>query len=71
MNKWQPIENAPRDGTRIIVAKIEQSGHTDFGGVTPPHVWFAVTASHNGKHWTDGIERLVEPTHWMPVPPVP
>lgn len=70
MTDWRPIESAPRDGERIIVAKIAESGGIFDIPRRSPHVWFAVTASWNGRYWTDGLERLVEPTHWIPLPPV-
>lgn len=68
---WQPIDTAPRD-ERVIIAKIAESVGKWAGDVgRGPHVWFAVTATHNGRYWTDGLDKLVEPTHWMELPEVP
>ena len=63
MSKWQPIETAPKDGTRIICAAI---GHSD---AWSPHdgnvksdptlrVWWACTGSWSDRWQTfwDGVE---------------
>ena len=65
---WQPIETAPRDGTRVLVwGRHESRGYADGVSVavhvptaTPPHdLW----AAHGG---------LVHgATHWMPLPEPP
>lgn len=67
MAEWQPIETAPRDGTRIL---FYTPGDEETG-------WLGiVTESHYDKHglvdlfvpqWQDGLE----PTHWMPLPDPP
>lgn len=62
---WQPIETAPKDGTRILLAKIV--GHPGH----PTALWWA-TAGHwseKWKNWNDGIEPagLAGPTHWLPM----
>ncbi len=68
--EWQPIETAPKDGTRILVARIgrNESGK-DLG------IWWACTGhwSDHYKNWNDGIEPcgLCGPTHWMPLPAAP
>ena len=69
--RWKDIGTAPHD-ERIIVAKIAESGHKDFGGVKPAHVWWACAAKWTDKGWwTDGLDRLADPTHWMRLPSVP
>ena len=64
------IDTAPRDGTRIIVLS--------FKGAVPEWVsgahWVrrvSTLPSELGlvrEYWTDGMDRLAEPTHWMPMP---
>ena len=65
--RWQPIETAPRDGTRILfyTPHDPETGWLEF-----------VAESHYDKHglvdtfvsqWQDGLE----PTHWMPLPDPP
>lgn len=65
MAEWQPIETAPKDGTRII-----------FWG---PNLAVAEGEWLSGKwagHPTEGWYRTnqsprVRPTHWMPLPDAP
>jgi hypothetical protein len=58
MSEWQPIETAPRDGTRILVS--------DADGFMIVAFWFA-------DGWDDGDFRsgLTWPQYWMPLPPPP
>lgn len=58
---WQPIETAPKDGTRVLVAD--------------ENVWMAVARNWpcNGYWIEDAASgmRLNPPTHWMPLPSPP
>lgn len=59
---WQPIETAPKDGTRILL-----------GRVGYPWV-FAGLWNDAYKHWSTGIGAMAyfaEPTHWAPHPQPP
>lgn len=58
--EWQPIETAPRDGTRILV----------FYPVLDGHIF---TAGFEFGTWQSGIwdGRREQPTHWMPLPEPP
>lgn len=61
MTDWQPIETAPKDGTRVLTAKV--------GG--PVGMSFWLTSS---EKWWDGLSghsRNSPPTHWMPLPHPP
>lgn len=63
---WRIIdENTPRDGTRILLAKIV--GHPDH----ETSLWWATVGHWSSKwnNWNDGIEPagLVPPTHWLPI----
>lgn len=66
---WQPIDTAPRDGTRILVSGYDY-GHR--GGVPPQRVMYLL-------HWdkdcwrTDSrhIETFNKETHWHPLPELP
>ena len=80
MTQWQPIETAPRDGTRIILAKIIPADEDREAGV-----WWVCGGRWQTEHilsgtggkirrqaqWTDGVDNLGEPTHWMPLPEPP
>ena len=54
---WQPIETAPKDGSRVM---LWIDGGSEFG------FW-------NGRSWDDGdfVNDLGAATHWMPLPPPP
>lgn len=83
MDKWQPIETAPKDGTEIIVGM-------DMATVWVVHVAFWVQVDEDMKlmgDWSDSdtgwwsyirgsvtqekLEGIYEPTHWMPLPKPP
>ena len=67
--EWQPIETAPKDGTRVLIA-FQSIGQ-----------WVILSAYWNTREdvWTDdavvsfGYEETAEyePTHWMPLPKPP
>lgn len=63
--EWRPIETAPKDGTKILLAKIV--GHPDHDTA----LWWACRGfwSNKWNNWNDGIEPsgLAGPTHWVPV----
>lgn len=60
---WQPIETAPKDGTRFIAF----SQDLTFCGDLPPFVSFCAWHPDAG-FCTD---ELREPTHWVPLPDAP
>ena len=65
---WKPIETAPTDGTRILVADRNAAGgwveaaryHGDYGG------WWMVNTDP-----TDYYDGQVYPTVWQPMPDPP
>jgi hypothetical protein len=74
MSDWQPIETAPRDGTRLILLC---NGHPSLGRyihreATTNGVRDEVH-SFSGWVWAGGFlsHGKPEPTHWLPIPPVP
>lgn len=70
---WQPIETAPKDGTRVLVANSHGAWMAEYSPVygsgyrraTP---WFSVMLNHEHIH---GFARSGPPTHWMPLPEPP
>ena len=72
---WQPIETAPKDGARIILAKIGRSTDPATWNALPSSVWWCVSGSWSNKwsKWWDGVEPcgLANSTHWMPLPAPP
>lgn len=63
--EWQPIETAPKDGTRILMYGIP--GFEILIGFWNDY--------HIPEHWCYSEESLYKnngnPTHWMPLPPPP
>lgn len=68
---WQPIDTAPKDGTRVLIAH---------EGVVDIAEFVATTASQPEPHWLVvqfncyEFAEIVSPdeaTHWMPLPKPP
>lgn len=76
---WQPIETAPKDGTRIDLWILNDSA--------PPHGWRLADVFWNGHAWvvwrlgrqkdnfgcveTEEVQIANTITHWMPLPASP
>lgn len=62
--EWQPIETAPRDGTRVLV--YQKDWCEDGGSV------FEARVNRYGG-WGDPVYRewTCEPTYWRPIPAPP
>lgn len=63
MDNWQPIETAPKDGSRILLWFDGEPGHVDL-------------LSWTGTSWSNGdtYENVFHgevPTAWMPLPEPP
>jgi hypothetical protein len=58
---WRPIETAPKDGTRILIATPLDGVMSSefFGGLWQNIPWRREGAARG------------QPTHWMPLPPAP
>jgi gamma-glutamylcyclotransferase (GGCT)/AIG2-like uncharacterized protein YtfP len=61
---WQPIESAPKDGTRIIIFGSERHNKVLAHGVVSQSYF-------SGGLWQAGGFTVFEPTHWVPLPPAP
>ena len=61
MSEWQPIETAPKDGTRVLVSFCSTS-NAQF--VVADATW------HRDHWWRDG-DGVINPTYWMPLPAAP
>lgn len=69
MAEWQPIETAPKDGSRMLLPFTDANGRT------------SVIVGGYDNHWTGKcwvisevrFQRPVDwtPTHWMPLPEPP
>lgn len=58
MNEWQPIETAPKDGSKVLILELD-SVH-DAVYLSRKDIW----VSPDGAYGYD-------PTHWMPMPDPP
>lgn len=64
--QWQPIETAPRDGTRVLVwIADEQPGHN----VAFAKVWFYDNGTVGGG--AEGYNGRWNLTHWTHLPAAP
>jgi hypothetical protein len=62
VTEWQPIETAPKDGTRILLSGLSPDG---LGGRLEA---IGISYFINGE-WEDWQDDM--PTHWMPLPKQP
>lgn len=71
MSAWQPIDTAPKDGTRVLLgapqhvagAKWLDMQRVEYGVVTQDLSYWQI----EGFDWPIGVQ----PTHWMPLPNPP
>jgi hypothetical protein len=84
MTTWQPIETAPRDGTAILIYQpdYEVGGERECeranfhwrdgqAGVWYDDHRYAIGYWRPWGGWGNRNNAHVNPTHWMPLPPVP
>lgn len=72
MSEWQPIETAPKDGTRVLVSLWAWDDPATGDRLTEIVYW-------GGDDWRNGYPDDVDafantvnpPTHWMPLPEPP
>lgn len=63
MSEWQPIETAPKDGTRVLLFRRGWAESVSVGW------WGGLWETWNVA---GGItSEFVHPTHWMPIPEPP
>lgn len=67
--QWQPIESAPRDGTRVLVC----TGPVGAFKVRRYYVTHWLSRQHDrfGNGWSFDGDGFINPTHWRPLPPPP
>lgn len=64
MTDWQPIESAPMDGTHILIFRTAT--------MDPADTMFVCFYNTRWQGWqTTPGHYGCNPTHWMPLPPVP
>ena len=72
VSEWQPIETAPKDGTRVILGNkygvwMGEFCDTYQSGYKPQNPWQSVLLNHDYI----SKQRSYFPTHWMPLPAEP
>lgn len=73
-NQWQPIDTAPKDGTKIDLWGFEFGA--GFVGSPKPRRFIGCKYIPPSERWNRGQwwhpnYGNIEPTHWMPLPPAP
>jgi hypothetical protein len=65
---WQPIETAPMDWSHVLVYDCEsaQVAEAYYRQCEDECGWYLA-----GGGPSDEGSKLIEPTHWMPLPPAP
>lgn len=72
MMEWQPIETAPKDGTRILVMPRRKPVWFQGGYVTPANIEIVVWDGADQSWATDTPEYMnFHATDWMPLPKPP
>lgn len=60
MTEWQPIETAPKDGTRIIALEDDEVFVADY------------YRADGDEGWWDSFNHFpAQPTHWITLPALP
>lgn len=72
VQRWQPIETAPKDGTAILLSNERGAWMAKYdpvypSGYRPENPWFSLMLNHD--HMRKG--KPYAPTHWMPLPTPP
>lgn len=66
---WQPIDTAPKDGTKLLLARYVGNPLHDSA------LWWMAAGAWSEKYqnWNDTNtpDAFVCPTHWMPLPEPP
>lgn len=68
VKQWQPIETAPKDGTRILLC---HRGLNDIGIVLEGYYCEDEGWYESNTHPTDATDGRCDPTHWMKLPDPP
>lgn len=66
-SQWQPIETAPKDGTRILLHDANSAAKRQPINTTVGSWW----SDKYRNHWFPDHGFVNKPTHWMPLPELP
>ena len=72
---WRPIENAPKDGTEVLISNAVEGAVVWIGRYVPVEDREPDMPQHDGwwncSRWKDGDRRGMIPTHYQPLPAPP
>ena len=68
---WQPIETAPKDGTRVLAFVPGENGGPRILNWCSDAEWLHGWEDERGVILKDHPSSSGAPTHWMPLPPPP
>ena len=82
LSVWQPIETAPKDGTRILLYDPMTSGliyagcwdarfESNWNEEADDLEYFGKWTAYEVQSWNDEEYAALAPTHWMPLPTPP
>ena len=74
MSEWQPIETAPKDGTRILIYQPEgqwKSRRDRRLEYIDTAYWHTPGNPEHPGYWCAYVLCVYRPTHWMPLPEPP
>jgi hypothetical protein len=65
---WQPIETAPKDGTRVLISRMDRYADLMYMYVAwcRRKSWIILESAKGTRYSVD-----TPPTHWMPLPAPP
>jgi hypothetical protein len=61
--EWKPIKTAPKDGTQVLLASVDDGGY----GVRQGFYERGIA----DRQWYDIDGERIEPQYWMPLPAAP
>jgi hypothetical protein len=72
MSEWQPIETAPKDGTKILLGYFPDPVYEGASVMRSWEVafWHGIHRKWCGRELLNS-EGYFSPTHWMPLPEYP
>ena len=70
-NEWQPMESAPKDGTRMLVTDGDQMEVCEWGQTALVDSPYCIGWRYGCGDDYSCYDEIHNPTHWMALPPMP
>lgn len=71
MSEWQPIETAPKDGTKVLAGRFTGKPKADYEGYMAVDQWNTPSKTRGWSGWGRFNDQYWPATHWMPLPAPP